>query len=392
MKSRTIFYIQHANALGGSVVSLRELIIDAKGRGYHCVVIAPNETIATVYREIGAESYVCDIAAFQHNTVIFYKFRIKDILRFGKSVFKTLLSFVLLHRLITKSRPDLVHLNSSTLIQYVPYFWVHRVPVVLHIRENIAKGYFGIRKAIMRRLADRLTCAIIYISEYELEILQTNRKRSLVIYNYVHEQSFLDDGLKHIESIDQTKKTIIALGGLHKIKGGDIILESLRYINDAELFLLGCADPRIDPEGMDRSDGTQYVAKLSHLLDEPSIGSKVRFVGRVSNPASYIGTCSLLVFWAASPHFPRPVFEAWLLKKPVVYFNPDFKSDVLNENTVHIVVRASPIVLAETINNLNVTNYQGSEMQKLSYMIASERFTEKNFEAVERIYSLCVND
>ena len=86
--SNCILYIEHGEIIGGSNVSLKEVIIDALQNGYRCHVICVNKLLADVFTEIGATTYVCTLAPLYHNTAYYYKFTVLDFLRFAKVLAK----------------------------------------------------------------------------------------------------------------------------------------------------------------------------------------------------------------------------------------------------------------------------------------------------------------
>jgi UDP-N-acetylglucosamine:LPS N-acetylglucosamine transferase len=388
-KKTSVLYLQHADALGGSVVSLRELVVDALNGGYECIVVCPNEVISRIYREIGAKTYVSTVVRAHHNTVYFYRFSPLGFLRFIWAILKTALSIIKLGRIIREVRPDIIHLNSSTLILYCIYFRLLQIPVVIHIRENVVNGYFGIRKNLIRKIANTFAAAIIYISEFEFEILKTMPEKSFVIYNYVHEKSFQADvGPK----LPGNKLTLVTLGGLFSIKGGNIILRAMAQLGeDVELLLLGCDDPRVHAQEILSSESKAYLQELLELLHDERVGKKVRFEGKVKNPAYFIGMADALIFWATSPHFPRPVFEAWLLKIPVLYFNPLFKNPIINDTNTFIVKEGSPEGLAQSIVQMQASLIFTEKGREKGYDLARKNFTELNFEKIKTVYKSCLN-
>jgi glycosyltransferase involved in cell wall biosynthesis len=385
-----ILYLQHADALGGSVVSLRELIVDALENNYNCTVVCPNLKVAKVYDEIGAKTYVNTVARLHHNTVYHYPFSIIGFLRFTKAILKTFWSFIRYWKILTETKPDIVHLNSSTLILCCIFFRIIGVPVILHVRENIVEGNVGIRKNLIRILANKMATAIIYISEYEFQILGTQPDKSFVIYNYVHEDAFKSK----ITPLKPSKEkfVLITLGGLFKLKGGNIILQSLAQVsNNIELLILGCDDPRLNDKEILQSETVEYLKELLTLLSLPEIDRKVKFIGKVNDPESYISAADALIFWAALPHFPRPVFEAWLLKIPVIYFNPLFKNGLINtDNTLQVEV-SSPTSLREAINNIKSSVVFTDSARERSYALAKLNFTQMNFKKINGVYQSCLN-
>ncbi len=388
MKAKSILYIQHAQAVGGSVVSLKELIIDALASGYCCTVVCPNENIANIYKAIGAQTYVDTVVTFNHNTAFHYKLNVLNCLRMVKMVLRTFLSCVSFSAILKKVRPDIIHLNSSNLILYCIYFRMLKIPTVFHVREYIVTGSFGIRKSIIQKIANITTTYIIYISEFEFELLNTDRRKSIVIYNYIHENEFKKDiTAVHTAEPNHIKFTLITLGGLFKLKGGDIILKSLESVGEnVELLILGCEDPRTNKNQIAEVDGEGYVNKIIELLQNEMISSKVRFIGRVNNPAKYISQADALIFWAALPHFPRPVFEAWLLRRAVLYYNPLFKNDKIDGSNAFIVPEYSAKALGHSIMMIQSSNLFSHVSLNNAYNIAKLNFTECNFKKIDKVY------
>jgi len=347
--------------------------------------------VASVYEAVGIEAHVATVAPLNHNTAYFYKFNLLDPLRVVKVLLMTLLSFVQLVSVVRKVRPDIVHLNSSTLVLYIVFFRFFRLPVVYHVREYVVRGYFGFRRFLIRSLANALATAVIYISEQEQELLKTTAAKSYVVYNYVRLETFMKWGNEPLNAIQKTKFTVLTLGGIVKLKGGSQLLASLAHLkNDAELWVLGGNDPRVHPDEIAKVDGEKYLETILGLLARPEIATRVKFLGRTNQSASYIQACDALIFWANSPHFPRPVFEAWLLKKPVIYHNPGFNNPYITRQTVVMVNGTAPGALASAIETVGHSNVFDADRVNRSFNTAIEHFTEQNFQKIHSLYRLCV--
>jgi len=65
----------------------------------------------------------------------------------------------------------------------------------------------------------------------------------------------------------------------------------------------------------------------------------VRFIGKVKNVAPLLAACDVLAFAGTVPHFPRPVYEAGLMKKPVVIFDMQGITENVEDGITGIVVR-----------------------------------------------------
>lgn len=380
----TILYIQHAPTLGGAVVSLKEIVVDAMSSGYRCVVCCVNRSIADVYREVGAEAVIVTIAPLNHNTALHYKATLLDTLRLLKLAVKTVISFVQLSIVILKIRPAVIHLNSSTLILYNMLGFILRVPTVFHVRENIVFGAYGLRRAFIRKIANLFAKAIIYISEHEEALLKTNHRKSTVVYNYVHKDRFL----AALGLYKPTGKFVfMSVGGLFSLKGGQILLKAVEHLpEDFECHFLGTDDPAVSSQELRSIEGDAYVDNLLQQLSVHTVRSRVKFLGRVPNPEEFMAKADAVVFWARNPHFPRPVFEAWLLKKPVIYYNPLFSNPCINDSSVKIVSDDSSEQLSSAIVSVKSHLSDFEKIAVTNFNVAIDVFSEKNFQKLNNIY------
>ncbi|MBL0742217.1 glycosyltransferase [Chryseolinea sp. Jin1] len=368
--------------------------MDALNQGYDCTVVCPNDTVAKVYDAIGAKTRVTRLTVFNHNTVFFYRATPLHAFLFFKMLVMTVVSFLGLLRIVRSLRPDIVHLNSSNLVLYTLLFKSFGVPTIYHVRENVVSGYFGIRRALIRATANATVRFIIFISEHEFALLGTRAAKSVVIYNYVHKEKFQQGASKIVAdsgSESELRFRIIILGGLFSLKGGMTIVKSLqKTAADVELLVLGCADPRLQGEELAAVDGDDYRDEMVDLLNAPSVKHRVNFFGRVSNPEAYIAKADVLLFWAASPHFPRPVFEAWLLNKPVLYFNPLFENKIINAQNVYVIPENSEEALTQAMSSVRNSRLMSAESKADNYETARNNFTERNFIKINALYEQCL--
>lgn len=84
---------------------------------------------------------------------------------------------------------------------------------------------------------------------------------------------------------------------------------------------------------------TWYYPQRVKFLLERLPRNCVKFVGKVKNVAPLLAACDVLVFAGMIPHFPRPVYEAGLMKKPVVVFDKQGITDNVDDGMTGIVVK-----------------------------------------------------
>jgi len=240
-------------------------------------------------------------------------------------------------------------------------------------------------------MANRFATYVICISEHELELLGSRPEKSVVVYNYIHESAFVPKNRNNITYDPNKSLIIISLGGLNSLKGGKKLLQALKETKaNVRLLLVGTVDPRIDPGYLRTIDGEAYTNELIELLNDPMISGRVEMIGKVKDPATYIDKAHALIFWAERPHFPRTVFEAWIMHKPVVYYNHGFHNPVITSDRVLEVKDGSPSSLSDAITHLPGSEIFRPESIQQCYELAQANFSEKNFNKIDDIYRRCI--
>jgi glycosyltransferase involved in cell wall biosynthesis len=382
--------MQHATRVGGSVISLKELIIDAIASGIDCHVWCLNKEVAEFYRSVGAKTSVAPMAVFNHNTAFAYKATPAHIMHFCKQGLKFFISLFYTIQILRRFKPQIIHLNSSVLFPYLFFFKITGRGTIIHIREFVLPGRWGIRRGLIRKVLNRFADFIFYISEVEFNNIKTREQKSIVVYNYVHTSNFFNNLKKRPEA--DKKIRIITLGGVYRIKGGDVILEAFSQLdNKYELLILGSEDPRVNAFDLLQIEGQEYYDRVISLLNMPELSGRVTFAGRVPNPNEYLPLADALIFWAQAPHFPRPVFEGWLSKCPIIYFNPGFINQYITDETVDCIKSNSVSDIRSAIEHIGSNTTQPNNKVEKGYHIAIRTFTEQNFKVIETKYNQLFN-
>ena len=374
-----ILYIQHAHIIGGSVHSLKLLISDSN-RYYSTFLLTPNKNIKDHYNKENIGSEIFGLPIFYHNTAYFYNFSFLGILRLVKVLLTFFVSIPYFLKKISSLNPRILHLNSSTLFLYLPVIKIFKpkIKTVIHIRENIVHGYFGIRKYLISRIIENFSDSIICISEVEASILKIKSKKLNVIYNYVN----IPRDLKHITYNGFLK--VGFLGGLQKIKCTLEVLKAISiYPEKIELMILGANEDDLNKM---KFNDPNYYNQIKPLISKLKQEKKLVVFKKTTKPLFYLNECNTVLFLARLPHFPRPVFEGWMLGKPVIYYNSDFQSEHLNNNNL---IELNEINENEILKKLLILNKSYEEFlnkfQK-TRNISVEKFSSKNFYLVKKIY------
>lgn len=329
---KRILYIHHGGGIGGAPLSLLYLIRQLDRALYEPVVVTlrPGPVVG-LYRAEGVETHVAQgIDDFSHTTLEWYGGRDLwrlpgKLLRIGPSIRRT-------EALVRRFRPDLVHLNSSALAPAALGAARAGVPVVWHIREPLARGFFGLRRAWIRRAIDRCAARVVAICQHDAaQLLPSDRVR--VIYNFVHfgqfDRSLTGEAFRAEFSIPPGAPLVTMLGGVARPKGTLTLVRALpallAAVPEARVVIAGPPLPPFDGQGLKglakRLLGAdayeRAVQRAVDALDERARAALI-FAGVRRDVPDLLAASACLVFPSTVPHFARPVIEAAAMGVPSV--------------------------------------------------------------------------
>ncbi len=326
MSKKKILYVHHGKGLGGAPLSLLYLIENLDKTKYEPIVLFLHDSqVLDLYKSKGIKVFgPVDLKDFAHTKIFWYRWYHAHI--FLKScldsfrVIRSVANFWL-----DKIKPDIVHLNTSSLIAWAKIAHKKNIPVVFHVREPLANGYLGLRKRIIKKCVEKYSTKIVPICKNDSRPWIDSPKVN-VIYNVVDskifdknisEQDFL---LKY--NLSQDKPKILFLGGLSQEKGTLEILkifqDLLKIVPNAQLLIAGYFDLKLNNVfslkryfPVDR-----YKINVARVLK--NVRSSVVLLGPITNVPEAMAASQVLVFPATVGHFARPVIEAGFMAKPVI--------------------------------------------------------------------------
>jgi len=349
-----VLFIHHGTILGGAPLSLLYLVRELErqpGMELEIVCHAPQ------MRDFFAKNLKSPVNLWQDPLTYFGKYLIWDLRINSVFAIKTLLrelftipkSILRQARAIKEKTPDIVHLNSSVLFTSAIAARMAGIPIVWHVRECLHDAFRQqrISAPVIRRLADR----VIAISQVEARLLGDDSRSNIqVIYNPINfdalnPEIYDQDSEKQKLGLIKSDKLVISLGGVNPRKGTLEQVEAMRYTNEQTKLII--AGPPISAV-----PANSYEQKIAAVISGLPDG-KVIFAGMVENVAPLLAACDLLVFTGMKSHFPRPMFEAWRMKKPVIVFEMDGISNNVDHRVDGIIVKdISGKSLGEAITSL----------------------------------------
>lgn len=379
----SILFIHQGTGIGGASLCLKELLDEIKS-DYEITVLCIFQSEAVDYfRKSGYRTEVLNsyfyrkiYMYFYHSEASFYTFLTP--LAFIRAIISYILNLYFAKKVIAKFKPSLVHLNSSVLTDWAIVAKKSGAKVVIHVREPLAKGYFGIRKNILKYVINKFTDRIIAISKDNAKRVNIENKTT-IIYDPIRTIKYENE-----INIDPDFKYFIYFGGTQALKGFFVLAESLKYLdNNIKIFIGG---------QFFKSENNKLISKIKFILKSfiPSYrkqlklieitekSDKVIIIGVVNNIFDYISNSIALLFPSTKPHFADPVLEAYKIGKPVIVSDVDGMSEIVNKDTGLLFKNNNPQSLALSINKMSKITNNTVEEYKTNCLGKFEQINEHN--------------
>ena len=181
MRKNKIMYVHHAGTFGGAPKSLSYIIekLDRDVFDPYLVSIAEGP-INEFFKQLPAKFFqISGVRPFHGSTVVekSVKLFLRNLIFFIPSIYKSL-------KFIRKVNPDIIHLNSSSLLAFAISGRILGKIVICHLREPLRKGVWG----FVPRMNNFFVDGYISISKYDLKSMRIPsflRLQYRVIPNFV---------------------------------------------------------------------------------------------------------------------------------------------------------------------------------------------------------------
>lgn len=395
-KKAKILFIHHGEGIGGALISLVNLINNLDKGKYDIKVglLTGGEAERVLLRnnikyEVigGTRNY------FAHNKTPKihwrYIYRYVKIYKHWRNTSENIAP-----KFLEKHKPDVVHLNSHVLTDWAYSASKMNIKVILHNREAISHGYFGIRFKILKRLIKENCDYIINISEDNRRRLGIKSNNSVVIYNFVDIPHSYRSPMQDTEG----KIKILYLGGMAYIKGFPTVVKALKHLNSGIIIQFAGNYGRIGKDETLKGLLKDWVKKNLYpsykYLKIMHESANAEYLGLLKNPFPYINAADILITPFTKEHFSRPAIEAFAYGKPVIGSNVEGMSEIINHNKNGILVpKEAPVSLAKAINllceNPELCKKMGQEGRRKAITNFSPRI---NTLKVENIYDELLKD
>lgn len=402
-----ILYIHHERALGGAPLSLLYLLRKLDRQKYSPHVICLREgPAADLFRKDGIPVQVVAGPDLSHTELVWFRWW-----QWPRLLWRVLASCSLFFRLrralqgvmpslgrgansdiLPRHTLPLVHLNSSTLVVGALAARSLGLPVIWHIREPLAPGYIGFRRALLRWAVRSLAGHTISVSHNDAaqlgESLRSDGERLTVVHNFVDLAQFnpvsTNGSVRRELGLPSDALLILFLGGSAHVKGAGVLLAAVPMIlgtlRSAHLLIAG--DTAV--EFRCRLDVTEMVP----------FRDRVHLLGLRSDIPALLQDSSLLLFPSTVPHFARPVIEAAAMARAVVASDVDGVRELVIPNETAVLVPPNdPESLARAVIELMQDEARASRLGEEGRRWAAEKFDARRnaaatFAVYERVLAL----
>ena len=381
MKKKKVLYIHHGWGIGGAPISLLNLILNLDRKIYEPIVLFTHKSEAIdLFKNEGIETLIETKynKYFQHN-------------KNGKLKFYNIYSTIIIFRnwlmigyriapkIYSEINPDIIHLNSYVLSSWAFGARSFNIPVVCHNREPISKGTLGIRYNFIRYILTKFVNTVISISKDNLNRLDISN--CILIYNPVA-QSFYQKYKKN----EVMKKQILFVGGGHKGKGLNLLLNALKYINsDIKIVLVGYYPEDNLKNKIIHNKFFKFIKKHRKQILLKGVVSQKDMIKNMQNS-------SLLIFPAVKPHFARPIIESYATKTPVIATDLIGMNEIVEEGITGFLVEPNSKVIGNFINRIIDDKTKLLKMGENGYKFSKINFTALNSaRLVQKKYSELLN-
>ena len=389
-----VLFVHHGNSTGGAFQSMLYLLKTIDQSKY-IITVCTQKTFykdaEIVLLEAGYKTCSCDLPMFQHTTAGYYSlFKIKHIIKFAKWIHNYSKAKISLAQVLKTIKPDIVHFNSLTLAPYAYVPWQMKIPNIVHVRESVLPGYFGIRKRWLRKQLIKYVNKVIAICKDNLNKLDLPAEKGDVIYNPVPYKKFdytisKTASRKKIGVPESAKVILMTVSGGMFIKGIVEFINAYKELerSDKHIWCLipGYTVPRKSYLKMifirrilgiiiKKYRVQLYIHDINNYI---SINKRIIISDFVDDVEVWLSAADVICVAYVKPHFSRTILEAGAMKKPVVASRiPGILECVIDGETGVLVPPGNANILASSISNIIYNESLLASMGEANY-----QFTRK---------------
>ena len=335
-----VLYVHHGSGRGGAANSLLYLLQNLDRSRFEAQVACNFRWPGTqeFFSEHGFPPVDLPVAPFLHMSDTWRLTTLKGIAKFCQwLMWRRRPAQVAFHRLLQKTKWDLVHLNGLSIVPLAQTAKRLGVPVVQHVRESVNDGTFGIRKRWLTHLVLEHTDHVIYICVDGQDRLTGPVPQSSVVYNPVDLRRYgavsPQCARRKIGILEDQVVLFFPGGSMFDIKGIIPFLNSLAIVRDTYRNICAVI-PGLDAAPHPRDAVRREVEQIIATKNLQRAVMRLPFTTQVEE---YYAASDIVVSPFLRPHFSRAVIEAGAMARPVIGSSIGGITEVLEDGKVGLL-------------------------------------------------------
>ena len=365
---KEILYIHHAGELGGAPKSLSILLNGLDRNVYNATVFMLIDGPARQLFENGYNKVVVSkkrLFAFHGTTVSGMSFRL-----FIKNFIYVIPNTIAAYKIISKTKPDIIHLNTTCLFIYalIGKVFFNDIKVICHVREPLLNNFFG---NILKRFNNKYCDFFIPINDYESIPFQKSKyevvKNSIDTKLYTYNKDTRNKERKQLGI--KPEFFVVGYFARFNIENGIEDILRIGQILNASEPIIKIVIYGYEPEILPRE-----LIEIANKMPK-----NVILKGMVSNVNDKMQMIDLLISPFKEPHFSRSIIEAQSLSIPVIVSNVESQNTLLlNNKTGYLYDFGNVNYAVEKIVYLKNNKRVLEQMKKEARTYALDMFCQVN--------------
>ncbi len=356
---KTALFIHHGSTLGGATVSLFETLKRIDRKKCKVIVLLPAEgPLCDLLKEEGIRYKIVPLF------ILYYCPQFKTRVSFKTTsllVIKLIQNILYLPNVLRRENPDVVIINSSTLLASGLIAKMMRKTVIWHIREIISTERSWLMKKLFSAIIRFSAKKVIVNSTFSFnDMLKLKIKSLCLISNGVDLNKFCQQN-----RLNGDGQKVALVGQIYKGKGYRILLQAAFLMKQklprAQFIIVGYG-------GED--------AFFRELVNEMKLEDHFIFLGPRFDVENILRTVNCLVFASIFPEtFGRVMVEAMACGLPVIASNTGASPEIVIHNQTGLLIEpGKPKVLADALFEILTDDNKARAMGEAGRKRAEELF------------------
>ena len=394
-----ILLLHPGGGLGGAPLSMVYLAAHLDRDRYEPLVILTGDgPVREICQRYGVACRVVPLRS-TFNYAAHVKFRLRMLVNFSYHLLPTIRDTTNLAR---KVQPDLIHLNTTSLL---PAAWAFRqlgLPIVWHAREITGRETW--LKSLKLDIIELLATRIIATSE-AVSRQYRNQQKVVRIYNAVDLERFNEDALSQRDDVRRrfgiplNAPVVGIVGSVQHPKGHFTLLEAFQNV----LVELPEARLMVVAGGVGPEYARSWKGRVKRALNKPfdlleamqrdaarrGLADRVVYTGYQLDMPRMYAAMDVLAFPVLKPEgFGRPLIEAMAMRRPVVASDIGPSAEIVQDGVTGCLVPPGDMdALAGAIITLLTDQEKASAMGRAGRHQVETRFNmTDHVAAVQRVY------